>query len=271
MAAMSRELRVSISTEFRDSHAILVCLLGSFRLLRQNRPLDVPIAGKAIALLSSLALHLDGGVSREALLETLWPEQQTAQSIVSLNSLVYNLHRRLREAGHEVTAVLHANGSYFLNVAAGLSTDIARFDALVLAGHQLAKANRDTEAAIRFQQAVEVYRGDLCVGADVYAVMERERLKASFLSVLSWLAESAFHDGDYATARDHALRLLAYDPCREDAHRLVMCVHMRRGERAQALRQYRLCELVLREEFDATPEPLTTDLFDRIRIDPTSI
>jgi DNA-binding SARP family transcriptional activator len=64
---------------------------------------------------------------------------------------------------------------------------------------------------------------------------------------------------------------LSIDPCREDAHRVIMRTHLRRGERAQALRQYRLCEYVLRREFDTAPEPQTIALYERIRIDPTSV
>jgi hypothetical protein len=39
----------------------------------------------------------------------------------------------------------------------------------------------------------------------------------------------------------------------------------------QALRQYRLCETVLRAEFDAAPELSTTALYDQLRQAPSSI
>jgi DNA-binding SARP family transcriptional activator len=38
-----------------------------------------------------------------------------------------------------------------------------------------------------------------------------------------------------------------------------------RGERAQALRQYRLCEGILRAEFNAEPEAETEALYEQIR------
>jgi DNA-binding SARP family transcriptional activator len=257
----------------QDEHGdeTLVCLLGSFRLLRYGSPLALPISGKAMQLLSVLALHHASGVLRETLLDLLWPEQETAQATVSLNSLVYSLHRRLRDARHGGSAVVYANGAYALNTAAGFGTDIARFDALVKAGDRLAAAVLPAEATVHYELAAGLYRGDLCSGADVYAVIERERLRASYLTVLAWLADRAASEGDHTAALEYALRLLACEPCREDAHRLVMRAHVRRGERAQALRQYRLCEQVLREEFDAVPEALTTELFNRIRHDAARI
>jgi hypothetical protein len=43
------------------------------------------------------------------------------------------------------------------------------------------------------------------------------------------------------------------------------------GERAQALRQYRTCQQVLAAEFSACPEPLTDELFERVRLHPDSV
>lgn len=254
-----------------QSGPLLICLLGSFRLLRGDQPLESLVVGKTAVLLSSLALHRERGMPRDALLELLWPDQQSSQSAVSLRSLVYSLHRRLQLAPDDGPAVVYANGAYVLNSAAGVSTDVARFDDLVAAGNGFVAAGQDARAAACFEQALLLYRGDLVADADVFAVIERERLRVSYLTILAWLASWAFRDGRYDVSLEHALRLLAFDPCREDAHRMVMRAHLRRGERAQALRQYRLCVKVLEAEFDIAPEPETTSLFDRVRLDPDSV
>ena len=271
---MATQIARRARSGLRDSDltdSISVCLLGSFRLLQYDQPLNLCVAGKAMALLSSLALHLESGVSRETLLDALWPEQETTQSTVSLNSLVYNIQRRVRHESRDATPVIYANGSYFLNQDAGYTTDIVRFDALISGGNRLAATGRDAEALASYERAVDLYRGDLSTGTDVYAVIERERLRANYLSVLGWLADHAYRSQDYGAALHHALRVLRCDPCREDAHRIVMRAHVRRGERAQALRQYRVCEQVLRREFDTAPEAPTSALFEVIRRDPASI
>ena len=90
-------------------------------------------------------------------------------------------------------------------------------------------------------------------------------------TILAWLAEHHFSRSEYATSIEYAVRLLSSDPTREDAHRIAMRSYMRRGERAQALRQYRLCERMLLSEFDAQPEPATVALFERLRHDPASV
>ena len=111
-----------------------------------------------------------------------------------------------------------------------------------------------------------MYSGDLCGGDDVRLAVEREHLRAQHLTVLARLADHHYGRADYSGALDYASRLLSIDPCREDAHRLAMRCYVSRGERAQAMRQYRLCERVLHAEFGVAPEPATVALYDQIRL-----
>jgi DNA-binding SARP family transcriptional activator len=70
---------------------------------------------------------------------------------------------------------------------------------------------------------------------------------------------------------EYAWRLLSSDPCREDAHRMVMRCHVRLGRRAEALHHYHVCATILRAEFGVAPEEATMALFEQIRRDPGSI
>jgi len=249
---------------------VLICLLGGFRLLKRGRPVTVRSGGKVEELLCRLALPEGHVIPRGALLEALWPESEPDLASQSLNSLMYSLHKLLEvELGG--APVLHADGYYRLNVEAGVGVDTAIFNALADAGDRETRRGNVADAAGFFAQAVRLYRGDLRSSLDLNAVVERESLRARYLTLLARLADYHYKEGDYAACLEHSLRLLSNDPCREDAHRVVMRCYVRTGQRTQALRQYRLCEQLLRSEFDAPLEPLTTALFDQVRLDPASI
>lgn len=250
---------------------ILICLLGNFYVRKRGESVRVSNGGKAEALLSALALQSDYCVSRDGLLGILWPNTHSELAIQSLNSLVYTLHKRLGDAIGGAAPVLHADGYYLLNVEAGVGVDVACFDALAQAGDRQADAGNRSAAAAAYDCALRLYRGDVCAGNDLHAVLERERLRARYLALLTHLADYYFSEGNHSACLDYAQRLLDKDPCREDAHRLIMRCYVRRGERAQALRQYRLCQDILRAEFDAVPEPATTALFDAVRLHPDSV
>jgi DNA-binding SARP family transcriptional activator len=194
-----------------------------------------------------------------------------APSLHAFNSLVHALRPLLGDALGGAPPVMYASGAYRLNVDAGVCVDIGQFEAL--AGHATRQLRAgDADAAMSsWRTAVAMYRGDVCAVHDVRGVVERERLRALHLSLLASMADRCFDDGDYKTALEHALRLLSHDPCREDAHRVVMRCHVRLGERAQALRQYRTCLEILRTEFSACPETATEALFERVRLSPESV
>lgn len=250
---------------------ILICLLGNFRLLQSGRTVAIPCGGKIETLLSRLGTQFDHRVPRTVLLDLLWPASDSALAHQSLNSLIYSLHKLIGDALGGAAVILHEDGYYRLNKEAGVSVDVASFDAWANTGDQQVHAGELALAATSYRQSVQLYRGDLAVETDVGSILERERLRSRFLSLLGYLADERYGAGDYGACLGHAWRLLGHDPCREDAHRVVMRCHVQRGERAAALRQYQVCVHILRAEFDAAPEPTTTALFDQIRLRPSHV
>ena len=248
--------------------SVRICLMGSFRILTQGEPGLVQAGAKAEVLLTNLALRHPLGVRRDALLVLLWPNTDTDLACQSLRTLLYGLHRLLGSALDDAPPILHQGDTYRLNAEAGVDVDVRTFDSLIGAADEEARRGNLVTAATVYDRASALYLGDLCTASDVYALIERERIRAQYLSALAWLAEYHFDEGRVAEALQYALGVLANEPCREDAHRLIMRCYVRRGERAQALRQYQLCRTILRQEFETTPEWRTTQLFDQIRLAP---
>jgi DNA-binding SARP family transcriptional activator len=250
---------------------VLVCLLGGFRLMKAGMPISLRAGGKGEQLIVGLALTPTEGVARDELLGSIWPAGDLGLAQRSLNTLVYSLHRLLGDALAGRPPVIWRNGRYRLNTDDGVVVDVAEFDAAVDMGDRLSRAGEPTGALDSWTHAVELYAGDLAVGSDVQHVLERERLRARFLSIHARLADHHLAGGDYARTLVHALAVLAHDPCREDAHRIAMRCYVRLGQRAQALRQYRICRELLAAEFEAVPEPATDELYRIIRLEPERV
>jgi DNA-binding SARP family transcriptional activator len=253
------------------SQPIQICLLGNFRLLQDGQPVALQAGGKGETLLCHLGLHADRPFPRAALVHLLWPASNGVQANQSLNSLVYSLHKLVGAALGGAAPVLHAEGYYRLNVETGVGVDVASFDAWADAGDQQVRAGDRVCAANSYRQSIDLYRGDLCIATEVENILERERLRSRFLSLLAYLADAHYQAGEYGACLDQAWRLLGHDSCREDAHRAVMRCYVRRGERAAALRHYHVCEHILHIAFDAAPELATTALYDQIRLRPSHV
>ena len=66
-------------------------------------------------------------------------------------------------------------------------------------------------------------------------------------------------------AMAHVRRILQLDPWREEAHRQLMWLLARSGQRSAALAQYELCRQALLSELNVEPDAATLDLVARIR------
>lgn len=250
--------------------SLFICLLGTFRVLSVGHPVALRRGSKTQALLSLLAIHAAGGLPRETVLEALWPESDPALAGQALNSLVYSMHKALGSVLGGAPVVL-VEGGYRLNLDAGVGVDLVCFEALAAAGDRHTAAGNPAAATGAYTRAVDLYCGDLCGSAEGYVAIQRERLRNRYLRLLARLAEGHYAHEDYGACLEYALRLLSSEPCREDAHRLIMRCYMRQGDRIQALRQYRLCEGLLQSEFGMAPEPATVALYEQVRRDPSSI
>lgn len=204
------------------SWPVMICMLGNFRLLVFGELVSIRAGGKSEALLSLLALQSGRRIAREHLVQVLWPESDPALGLRSLNTLVYRLHKLLDPPLHGAPAILHEDGYYRLNVEVGIGVDVTCFNLLVTEGDQQLRTGNATAALAAYQQAARLYRDDLRLATGEYTVMERERLRARYLTLLAEVAELLYRADDYATALEYLWRLLMRDSCREDAHRLVM-------------------------------------------------
>ena len=249
-------------------HPVWLCLLGYFRLVKNGQLVAVRSGGKTEALLATLGLAGGYGVPRDVLLRAIWPHSDTGLAAQALNSLVHSLRGLLRESLQGATPVMQTAGHYRLNEAAGVAVDVVRFKALIGQGERCERAGQTKPAVEFYDRAVQLYEGDLssAAGGGARAALERERLRATCRRVLIRLSDYAFARQDFDASLARALELLAHDPCREDAHRLVMRCHVRLGERSQALHHYRTVQAILRDECAAEPEQATTALFDQIRL-----
>jgi DNA-binding SARP family transcriptional activator len=250
---------------------VLVCLLGSFRVLKLGLPISLRRGGKVEQLMGTLALRSPRGVPREDIIGLIWPDSDHPLAHQSLSTLIYSLHRLLGDALAGKSPILLREGQYHLNVEEGVAVDVMAFDAAAATGDRLDNAGDRRGAIESYRGALELYAGDLAFGSDIQHLVERERLRSRLLSVLARLADHHFADNDYDRALDSALDLLTRDPCREDAHRMAMRCYVRLGARAQALRQYRVCREALAVEFEAVPERSTELLYELVRLEPARV
>jgi len=128
--------------------------------------------------------------------------------------------------------------------------------------------------AADWNQAVEVYRGDLLAGVFItdaspefehWLENERERLRRRAAAAAWSIVGVAERVGDLVTAAPWARRAVELSPDDEGAVRRLMRILDRRGDRAGALSAYEAFRLRLAAEYSAVPSPETEALLENIR------
>src|SRR5207302_3731735 len=101
------------------------------------------------------------------------------------------------------------------------------------------------------------------VAFEEWLTAERQQLRVCAHEVFSRLLGFQM-DRTTPTALATALALIRLDPLHEPAHRALMRLLAMRGRRAEALRQYQVCVDALERELAVSPEPATTELYERL-------
>jgi WD40 repeat protein/DNA-binding SARP family transcriptional activator/GTPase SAR1 family protein len=123
-------------------------------------------------------------------------------------------------------------------------------------------------------EAIALYRGDFMAGYylddcpefETWLVTEREAWRQQVTEILDRLVihHAQYHQDD--KAQSFAERWLELDPGREQAHRYMMLLLARNGNRSAALAQYDICRQALAQALGIEPSRETVALYEHIRI-----
>ncbi|NPA93598.1 MAG: tetratricopeptide repeat protein, partial [Chloroflexi bacterium] len=244
--------------------------LGGLEITLGDEPLPALASRKAVALLVYLAVTRRPH-TRLHLADLLWDDLPSRRALGNLSVLLSSLRKHLPgfvQANRQYVALHPAPESALWVDAAALD---ARLPEKGYRGPNAALPGRDE--ATRLEEALRLYRGDFLAdfairkgrGFEEWAALERERLRRKVFEALAALVQFYTQAGEYAAGLQHARRLLALDPFREETYRQMMLLLARSGQRQQALRQFLACRDMLQREMGLEPSPATLALYQRIR------
>jgi DNA-binding SARP family transcriptional activator len=230
-------------------------LFGTVRVSHADHPRDARLIHTVQALLAWLVLNRRKTHAREALAGLFWGEQREDRARSCLSTALWRLKQALEPDG-----VPH--GAYLISEPAAVGfngesdhwLDVAAFEEGVEPLRTLGAAADSRPDWSRAEAAIGQYTGDLLEGFyDDWALRERERLRLLYLDSLATLLRHYSEAGTMDEALRCGQRILTLDPLREDVHREMIRLHMRRGHRALAREQYERCRAALDDELGVEP------------------
>jgi DNA-binding SARP family transcriptional activator len=239
-------------------------LLGGFAVAVDGVP--VPDSSwarrKPQLLVKLLALQPRHRLHREQIVDLLWPRLDPESAARQLHKAVHQVRRALEPglAPRAESRFLRTDGQeLILRAPAALWVDADEFE------REATRALRGDDVGAG-EAALALYGGDLLPGElyEEWASERRERLNVLRQRLLMHLAGLCAASGRLGRGVELLSELIACDAADEDAHRELMLLYARAGDRHRALRQYRDCVEALRRELDVEPLAGTVELYAEI-------
>src|SRR4030088_3085711 len=232
-------------------------LLGPVDLLRDGVPGDVP--GRSLrTLLAVLSLRIDEVVSRDQLVEALWPGRAPATAVNTLQRHLSSLRGLLTS----VATISARPPGYVLSplpITAADATDVRVAERLVAKSRQ---SLDPVEQAVLLREALALWRGDALGGVvgSAYLSGQVERLARLRSEAQRSLFRARIAQGGGADLVGELEDLLCGAPYDEQLHCQLMLALYRAGRQAEALAVARRLREVLAAELGIDPGSAVRDL-----------
>jgi DNA-binding SARP family transcriptional activator len=225
-------------------------LLGGFNLKVDGHPMHLPRAEQRV--LACLAL-CDRPQPRSLIAGRLWPDAAEPRAMARLRTALW----RLRQPGR----LLVDGSSDAVGLGTAVVVDVHELTALV---HRILDAPIDADAPRLTELAGA---GELLPEwEDDWLVPQRERFRQIRLHALERLGERLAEEGRFGRAVEISMAVVADDPLRESAQRVLIKVYAAEGNVHEALSQYLAYRNVMREELGLEPSPQMEALMDELGI-----
>ena len=229
-------------------------LLGPPEILVDGVPLVVDTR-KAVAILALLGAE-GRAFGRDELAALLWPDADQPAAHGALRRTLSTLRSA---TGGDTVLVDRTRVSL---APVGVRVDVADLERLARSD-----SRRSLAAAIGLARGPFLAGFNLRDSADFddWRAARAVALERTVMTVLDRLTAAHEAAGDLPAAISSASRRLDLDPLDEAGHVRVMDLFARSGDRAAALRQYRLCVATLDRELGVAPLGSTTARYEAIR------
>jgi len=215
---------------------------------------------KARDLLIYLA-HFKEPVSKERIIEDLWPDQEEQILSYNLHSTVYRLRKVLEKYKPGETLLL--GGSRYQVKADFYETDWYRFEGLCSA---LSADSFDLLKKINLlEEALSLYRGDYLEELDYQWLLPyRQRYKNLYLQTGVNLARLYIEAKEFQKAINLVDRLMETDSFLEEAHVLALTAYIGMGDRVGAIRYYQKIAELFQLELGLSPPAEAVELYQKV-------
>lgn len=243
--------------------SLQVHVFGKLRLQHGEASVEAFPTRRVEELLGFLIVRPYTRLTREKLIDTLWPDIPLRNGRASLSTALWRLRKVFDRLKLPAGDFLITNRDWIrFEPSDAYILDLAEFNQHIGEAEQFEDSQK-REMALR--SAIKLYRGSFCEGIySEWCLIERERLERSYLRAMGQLMDLLMQRQGFEEAVRIGQDILLCDPLREEVHRAVMHCYWKLGRRSKAVGQFQLCARALQAELRILPLPETIALYQEI-------
>ncbi|WP_062149503.1 AfsR/SARP family transcriptional regulator [Streptomyces curacoi] len=244
--------------------AVEIRVLGEVEVRVDGHRLD-PGPARQRRVLAVLVLAANHVVTVDQLIDRVWAQRPPQRARETLYSYLSRLRQALRTTAG-AARIARRSGGYELSVEPS-AVDLHRFRALSTGARTAAKAGDEDAAARLFEEALALWRGELCPDMDSpWFAAQRETARVERLAAVLDRADVQLRRGLHAELLTTLPALAESHPLDERLAAQLMLALYRGGRPADALRHYQVVRRRLADELGIDPGPPLQELYQRILI-----
>lgn len=212
-----------------------------------------------------LVVHRTAPVSRDALVDIIWPDDPPAELESALSAILSKVRGALKQAGIPGASLELRMGAITLRLPSDTQVDVENAANAIDEAEGQWRRHDARRAWANANVAVAVTsRPFLARESAPWIETQRQRLRTVLCRGLDLLAAISVANGETSLGLHYATELVRLEPFRETGYQQLMRLHAQLGNRGEALRVFAGLREMLRDELGTSPSPQTEAVYMEI-------
>ncbi|BFT69535.1 response regulator [Paenibacillus sp. P36] len=245
----------------QTSKSTFICF-GRFEWMRNEKAETAsPVkwrTSKERELMAYLVHHRNTLITKEKILEDIWPNANLEQVTAFLHTCIYSIRKKIASAGDNYKLEFH-NNCYRLEIR-GVECDAAGFER-VTGGEMVITPDSIGE----FEKIANLYKGNYMEeDGFAWAQEAQEKYKSDYIELMRRMSDYYLSVKEFRAAAKCLQSALRHNPYLDDVNERVLLVYAKSGDRLSMMRHYERFTKLLQDELGTLPLKSTVRLFSEL-------
>jgi ATP/maltotriose-dependent transcriptional regulator MalT/two-component SAPR family response regulator len=219
-------------------------------------------------LLMALLAHRGNRISKEILIDDLWPDEKPGVAEKNFKTTLQRLRKSLEPILHRDfgSSYIHLHDGYVFLDQELCEGDVDHFFSFIKKAETEEIRGETREALLGYQAAAELYKGDF-LPEEIHLPlvdMKREEVRQKYIDLLIKMGQLHEKQGASRKAIECHKKAIQTDPLLEESYQRLMTLYSNKRMYNEALKTYEVCKKALKKDLKTDPDSTTNALYKKI-------